>query len=137
MLAFLLQAQARSPESELTSVNNEIFDYVRLVVVLLAVVALAFFALRFVLPRMKGLQRMSSGPIRIAARFTLEPGKTLYVVNAGPEYFLVGTSESGIHYLTALNPEGMEAALEQVKQPGGEADFAKVLKAFRRPHGSP
>jgi flagellar biogenesis protein FliO len=136
MLAFWL-AQARITESDVSSVNNEIFDYLKMIVVLAGILVLAFLVLRFWLPRMTGLQGLSSGPIRIAARFPLEPRKNLYIVETASEYFLVGTSESGIHFLTALNSARLEAALEQARKPKPDADFSKFVRAFRRRQGSP
>lgn len=136
MLAFWL-AQARITENEISSVNNEIFDYLKMIVVLAGILVLAFLIIRFWLPKFVGLKGLSSGPIRIAARFSLEPRKNLYIVEAASEYFLVGTSEDGIHFLTALNSERSEAALEQAAKPKQEAEFSKFVRAFRRPQDSP
>jgi flagellar biogenesis protein FliO len=131
MAAFWL-VQVANPAREIGSASSELFDYLKLILVLGAILALAFVGLRFWLPRASGLRQLSSGPIRIEARYPLEPRKNLYIVRAGSNYFLVGTSESGIHYLTALDAERVEPALAAEDKTKAEPEFARMIRAFRR-----
>jgi flagellar biogenesis protein FliO len=124
-------AQAGSPASEISSISSEAFAYLKLVVSLVVIIVLIVVVLRFWLPRMTGFRNLSSGPIRVAAHFPLEPRKNLYIIQTGDEYFLVGTSESGVHYLTTLNPERIHAALSNNEAPP-DPRFSSLIDAFRR-----
>ena len=130
---YLLQ----TPADQVSSLNRQVMDYLQLILVLGAVLLLAYLTLRFWLPRMAGLPRASSGPIQVVARLGLEPRKSLYVIKTGAEFFLIGTSESEIHYLTGLDPAGIEPLLAQApekRQTGSE--FLKVLKGLRNRGGA-
>ena len=130
----ILLLQSAAPADEIGSLNSEPLQYVKLIAVLALVLLLAYAIIRHVLPRMAGARRISSGAIRVAAQFPLEPRKNLYVIRVGDDYYLVGTSETGLHYLTALAPERIEAALQADAPPGRE--FPALLHAFRRSKGS-
>jgi flagellar protein FliO/FliZ len=123
--------QAVNPAREIGSISSELYDYFKLILVLAAILVVAAVGLRWWLPRMAGVRSLSSGPIRIAARYPLEPRKNLYIVRAGSDYFLVGTSESGVHYLSALDTGRTESALAQ-EPPVAEPEFSRMLKVFRR-----
>ena len=129
MIAFWLQAA--NPAQEIGSINSELFAYFKLLLVLGLILVLVFVGLRYGLPRMSGLRQLSSGPIRVIARYPLEPRKTLYIVRTGGGYYLVGTSESGIHFLTALDSGSVEAALPE-EPATTESDFGGFVKALRR-----
>jgi flagellar biogenesis protein FliO len=130
MTAAILLLQAARPVDEIGSLNSEPLQYVKLIVVLAVVLGLAYLVIHSVLPRIAGTQRLSSGAIRVAARLPLEPRKNLYVIRVGDDYYLVGTSESGLHYLTALAPDRIEPALHA--DAPAEREFATLFQAFRR-----
>jgi flagellar biogenesis protein FliO len=94
------------------------------------ILAVTFVIVHVALPRMPSIRRLSSGVIRVSARLPLEPKKNLYVVRVGADYYLVGASESGLHYLTALDKDRIEAALEAETPP--EREFSTLMQAFRR-----
>lgn len=122
--------QAASPIDEIGSGNSELLHYVKVVVALAFIVALAFVVLQVALPKLTGARRLASGAIQVAARYPLEPKKNLYVIRVGPDYFLVGTTESRMHYLTALDAGHIELALET--EASAERDFPAFIKNFRR-----
>ena len=126
-----LLLQTAGPAEEIASMNVEILDYVKLLLVLGGVLLLAYVSLRFWLPKFSGLRAAPSGPIQVVGRLALEPKKTLFVVKTGPDFFLIGTSESEIHYLTALDAEALAAqAAAPPAAPG--TDFRQLLGKFRR-----
>ena len=129
-------AQARNPASEISSINSEVFAYLKVIVSLAVILVLVVVLLRFWLPRMTGLRNLSSGPIRVAAHYPLEPRKSLYIIQAADEYFLVGTSESGVHYLTTLDSDRTGAALSQQADVSTDRQFNGLMKAFMRPRRS-
>ncbi len=79
------------------------WDYAKILLVLGAMVAAAWAFLRYAGPRLSGF-RQTGGPIRVLARYPLEPRKTLYVVRVGEETLLLGTSENSVALLKALDP---------------------------------
>ena len=135
-MAALWLAQAASPIGEIGSPSSELFDYLKLLAILGIILVLAYVALRVWLPRLGAMRKFASGPIQVAARLTLEPRKSLYIVRAGGEYFLVGTSETGMHYLTRLDPGRAEETIGET-EPVSEREFASLISAFKRPKRSP
>jgi flagellar protein FliO/FliZ len=135
MTAGLWLLQANDPAKELGAINSGILDYLKLLLVLGFILALAFITLRMVLPRITGSRALGPGAIQVAARYPLEPKKNLYVIRVGEDYFLVGTTESGMHYLTTLDPGHIEPALTKTDAPP-KREFATLMQAFRRSRGS-
>jgi flagellar biogenesis protein FliO len=133
MIAPILLLQAGGDGYQIGSARTELFLYLKLMVVLGVIIAAAFMLVHFALPRLAAGRTPGACAIRVAARLTLEPKKTLYVVRVGAEYFLVGASESGMQYLTTLDPERIEAALKAGAPP--EREFPAVMQAFRRRKG--
>jgi flagellar protein FliO/FliZ len=121
------------PPGELTLVETGWMDYVRLLFVLGAVLLLAWAAVRLLAPRVSGMRQVSAGPMRVVARMPLEPRKNLYIVKAGASYYLLGTSESGVHHLASLDPEAVGP--EPEKPPGPENEFARLLRGLRSSGG--
>jgi hypothetical protein len=123
-------AQAGGVGNDFGWAGSPVLDYLKLMAILAVVLAAAFAGLRLWLPKIAGMRRISNGPIRVAARMTLEPGKNLYIIEAAGGAFLVGTSNSGVHFLTPLDAEHVEAAAESAPATGLE--FAGLINAFKR-----
>lgn len=133
MKTILLLSQIADPAQQVGALNTQILDYLKLLLVLAAVLILAYVATLFWIPRMMGFKRLAGGPIRVVARYPLEPRKALYIIKAGGDFFLVGTSEGDIHYLTRLDSQSLEAYLqEQSAQPRQEGDFSRLLRGLKR-----
>ena len=131
-LAGLLQAV--SPADELGSVTGQALQIVRVLFILAAVVLLAYVAVRHWLPRLTGIKNLGAGPIKVLTRTPLEPKKTLYLLQIGPEVLLVGTSEDQIHFLKSLDPE-TAATLVKSLATESSADpkpFQSVLQGLRK-----
>jgi len=120
-----------TPSQEMTSLTSYTYDYLKLIVVFGLVLVLVILVLRVWLPRMTGVRQLSSGPIRIIARYPLEPRKNLYVVQTAGNYFLVATSDSGVHYLTTLDASALESSLT-VETPAPPLDFSKLMHSLKR-----
>lgn len=84
-------------------------EYVRLMLVLCGILALAVVTIRWWLPKLTMWNKSASGPIEICARLPLEPRRTLYIVKAANAYILLGSSEAGLQNLAALNAEECSA----------------------------
>lgn len=124
--------QAATPTEEIAALHTDIYAYFKLIVIFGLVLVLVFFVLRIWLPRLTGVRRLASGPIKVIARYPLEPRKNLYIVLAAGSYFLIGTSETGVHYLTPLEASAIEASLPE-QEPVKGVDFAKLMQSFKRP----
>lgn len=123
--------QAVSPSREGTSLTSYTYDYLKLILIFGLILILVILVLRVWLPRMTGVRQLSSGPIRIVARYPLEPRKNLYVVQAAGNYFLVATSDSGVHYLTTLDASALESSLT-LETPAPPLDFSKLMHSLKR-----
>src|SRR5215471_20800103 len=134
MTAGLWLLLANTTAGEIGAVNIGMQDYLKLVLVLGLILALAFIVLRVGLPGITGVRKLPPGAIQVAAQYPLEPKKNLYVIRVGEEYFLLGTTESGMHYLTTLDQNPIEAAAAQAATPP-QTKFAKLIPAFRRSAG--
>jgi len=119
---------AESPADQLSSINTQVLQYAEVLLALAGVLVLAYVVLRVGLPRMFGMRTSSGGPVQVLARYPLEPKKMLYLVKAGAQVFLVGTSESQVAYLTAIAPENAAEMLELArKEEPPRADFRHFL----------
>ena len=117
--------------------QNLLADYLKLMLVLAGIVALAYATLRFWLPKLSGFQGQPKGPgqlpIQVVARLPLEPRKNLYIIKAGAEYLLVGTAENSVHMISALQPEALDGyAAAAAKQDGAGSEFLTVLRRLKR-----
>jgi flagellar biogenesis protein FliO len=101
--------------------------------ILAGVLLLAYVLLRLGLPRMFGMPGSGTGPIQIVARQSLEPRKTLYLVNVGSQVFLLGTADNQVQYLTVIDEENASAVLSMPKrEPVRAKDFRHVLSWFQK-----
>ena len=135
MTAGLWLLQADDPAREIGAIGSSGMEYLKLVLVLTLILVLAFVVLRLGLPRVAGVRQVAAGAIQVAARYPLEPKKNLYVIRVGEDYFLVGTTESAMQYLTALESSRIEPALAKADAVP-QREFGAWMQAFRRSKGS-
>ena len=124
---YAVPSPAESPADQLSPINTQIVQYAEVLLALAGVLVLAYVVLKVGLPRMFGMRVSSGGPIQVLARYPLEPKKMLYLVKAGSQIFLVGTSESQVAYLTAIAPEN---AAEMMSTARKEEPPAKEFRHF-------
>lgn len=106
-------------------------DYLRLMLVLGGVLIVAFFTLRFWLPKLASVNRNTSGPIQVITRFSLEPNKSLYVLAVGRSKILVASSEAGVQLIKPLTGDEFEEALNNKKEPQNENTFERFLQSMK------
>ena len=125
--------QTAIPSGDMGWVADEFTSLLRLVLVLAGILILAFFVLRFAIPRFFGVHNFRAGPITVVAQYALEPRKNLYIVQVGTEFFLVGTSETNVQFLTSLDSGKVESALAQsnLKTPE-RSEFGRLLRGLKR-----
>lgn len=79
------------------------------VLALAAVCLLAYVVLRFGLKRLYGVGRGSdSNLLRVVERLPLDPRRALYLVEVAGRYVLLGTSETGVTFLTEVESETVD-----------------------------
>jgi flagellar biogenesis protein FliO len=131
VIAALWLLQANDPVKDVGRVGSSgLMEYLKLLMVLGLILALAFFVLRVGLPRIRGFQRPVTGAIQVAAEYPLESNKHLYVIRIGRAHMLLGTTDSAMHFLTALEAADIESAMAEADPPHRE--FAGLMQAFRR-----
>jgi flagellar biogenesis protein FliO len=127
-----------SPADPLSSMNTPIIQYFEVLLALGGVLALAYATLKVGLPRILGMRTPGTGPIKVVARYTLEPRKTLYLVQAGSQVFLLGTSHNQVQHLTALTDENAaEILLPTSNEEPPRKDFRSLLNRFQGIRESP
>jgi flagellar biogenesis protein FliO len=125
------------PVDQLVAMNSQIVQYIAVLLALVGVLVLAYVTLKVGLPRIFGMHTSGTGPIRVLARYPLEPKKTLYLVETGSQVFLLASSESGVTYLTPV--EAVNAAemfdVKPAAQPPHK-EFRRLLAWFQRSNQS-
>lgn len=66
------------------------------------------------------------GPLRVVARCSLEPRRSIYVVEAGSRRLLIGCAEGGVSLLTELEP-GSDPITNPVAAVAQRRSFREVL----------
>jgi flagellar protein FliO/FliZ len=100
---------------------------------------LAYFSLKWVSRRGVG---HPSGPIRVIARVSPEPKRSLFLVETAGRCFLVGASDGGMNLLAEVDPKALHqeqaAARPGFPRPAG-GRFAEILsRVLARPRvGTP
>jgi flagellar biogenesis protein FliO len=104
---------------------------VEMLLVLVGVCLIAWVALRLLGRRRDALALGGGqGPLRVVARLSLEPRRTLYVIDAVGRYFLVGASDQGMATLAELDREAVERTFAQA--PPGPSLWSSLIGGARR-----
>jgi flagellar biogenesis protein FliO len=132
-MTILCLEPASSVSDQLGSINSQIVQYIEVLCGLGGVLVLAYLTLRVGLPWFFGTRNRANGPIEVLARYALEPRKSLYLVKAGSQVFLIGTAENQVEYLTAVNDENAAEIVRSVSQTDPpHKDFKQLLSRFQR-----
>jgi flagellar biogenesis protein FliO len=128
---------ANGPVDQLVAINSQIVQYVAVLLALAGVLVLAYVTLKIGLPRIFGMTPSAHGPMRVLARFPLEPRKTLYLMEMGSQVFLLASSDNNVTYLTAVDPENVAQIIanERARTPARK-EFRQLLTWLQRSEGS-
>ncbi len=110
--------------------SSPTLQYIEVLIALAGILLLAYATLKLGLPRLLGMHVPSRGPIKIVARYPLEPRKTLYLVQAGSQLLLLGSSENRVQYLTTLTDENAAGILQSAQEERPRKDFRALLNRF-------
>ncbi|MGC4122562.1 MAG: flagellar biosynthetic protein FliO [Myxococcales bacterium] len=86
---------------------------VRMVLVLGLVLALVYVSLNWGLRKLMKISPTRHAVVKVHERIPLEAKKTVYLVEAGDEFMLLGAGESEVSFLTRLDAERMRAVLAE------------------------
>lgn len=80
--------------------------FVKMLLFLIIVCVLAILFLKYVVPRTGFLKGVQKGKyFNVLGRYQLEPRKSLYVVEVGGRYLVIGSADHGINLITELTEE--------------------------------
>jgi flagellar protein FliO/FliZ len=103
---------------------------------LLLVIALIYGTLRF-LPRIVGMP-VESQLMKVVARYSLEPQKSLYIVEVAGKHLLLGVTQEKIALISELDTNAIQGTLEaatlvnEVKPSIGSTAMKEFSKYLRR-----
>ena len=104
---------------------------VKMLASLVVVCALAFFLLKKLLPRISGTRRGADALVHILERYPLEPRKSLYVIQIGDDYHLIGASEQNVSYLCPLSAKDVQSWRDRPMPKTGRS-FQDVLQSLKQ-----
>lgn len=80
--------------------------FLRMMLVLGIVIIAAILILKFVVPKIGLAKHFQHGKIfSVIGRYVLEPKRSLYLVNVGKRYLVIGVSENAINLVTEISEE--------------------------------
>ena len=124
---------ANGPVDQLVAINSQIVQYIAVLLALAGVLVLAYVTLKIGLPRLFGMSPPANAPMRVLARFPLEPRKTLYLMEMGSQVFLLASSDNNVTYLTAVDPENVTQIIaNERKGTPARKEFRQILAWFQR-----
>ncbi len=104
MLSILLQIET-VPATGSNAVDFT-WLFIKMLLVLGIVSVFAVLMLKYVTPRVGLLKRFQNDKyFRVLGRYMLEPRKSLFMVETGGRYLVIGTSDHGISLITELSKE--------------------------------
>ena len=104
MFVLLAQVDTVSPTGD--AAIDFTWLFIKMLLVLGIVSVGAVLVLKYAVPRIGAMKRFQQGKcFSVLARYTLEPGKSLYLVNVGKRYLVLGAADHGISLLGEVTEE--------------------------------
>ena len=100
--------------------------------VLALIVALIYLTLNVGARRLLNLNPSAQALVKVVERVPVDAKRTLFVLEAGGEYLLVGSTEQSMSLLSKLPQEAVEAALKQrqARRQAAPGTFLAKLQAL-------
>lgn len=90
--------------------------FLKMLLILGIVTVFAILVLKYAVPHMGVMRRFQRGNyFRVLGRYLLEPRRSLYLIEVGKRYLVIGVSDHGINLVTELSEK---EALEGMKDEG-------------------
>jgi flagellar biosynthetic protein FliO len=95
---------------------------------LTVVLVLAYWSIRYLLPRMQGNAKSNAGAMTVIGRLPLGIRSTLCLVQVGERCFLIGVTPGGMEFLAEVPADEIPALGPEMMPP---PDFAEILAKSR------
>jgi flagellar biosynthetic protein FliO len=106
MIAILLTSAIAIEEATPEGAVDFTWLFIKMLLVLVIVCVSAIIFLKYVLPQLGIARGGHKGRFfKVHGRYQLEPRKSLYVVEVGGRYLVIGCADHGIKLITELSPE--------------------------------
>ncbi len=104
-LLTILAAVPTEPATAATAVDFT-WLFIKMLLVLAIVSIFAVLILKYAVPHFGLLKPFQKGQyFKVMGRYVLEPRKSLYLVNIGKRYLVIGTADHGINLITEISKE--------------------------------
>ena len=126
-----LDVRADSPEAQSLAMDEGpslLGTLLRMVFGLAFIIVLIFFTLNYGARKLFNLGPVDGSLVRVLERVPLEPKKSVYVVQVGDEYLLLGVGEREISLISKLDPVQTAAAIARRKEVAPGKPFWERLK---------
>ena len=108
MLLVLLQQVPTTPATGETAADFT-WLFIKMLLVLGIVTVLAILILKYAVTHIGMFKRFQRGKyFRVLGRYVLEPRKSLYLVQVGGRYLVIGVADHGINLITEISEEQAE-----------------------------
>jgi len=86
--------------------------FIKVLLAMILVLALAFMAIKYLLPGSPWIKKFQNSPIKVIAQTLLENRKSLYLIEVAGKVVLVGTSDQSIAALAQFEKEAFDTQLK-------------------------
>ena len=108
MILVLLQQVPTAPATGETAVDFT-WLFIKMLLVLGIVTVLAILILKYAVPHIGMVKRFQRGKyFRVRGRYVLEPRRSLYLIEVGGRYLVIGVADHGINLITEISAEEAE-----------------------------
>lgn len=115
-MAHILLLLGQVPTEPATAASAVDFSwlFIKMLLVLAIVSIIAVLLLKYAVPRIGPLKAFQKSKyFSVLGRFVLEPKRSLYLVNVGKRYLVIGVSDSAINLITEISKEEAEGGAVQ------------------------
>ena len=107
-ISAIISAVTTEPATSATAVDFT-WLFIKMLLVLAIVSITAILILKYVVPRIGILKPFQKGQyFKVLGRYVLEPKKSLYLVNVGKRYLVIGVADHAINLVTEITKEEAE-----------------------------
>jgi flagellar biogenesis protein FliO len=107
-MIFFLLAQVQTSSNPFDDANTSLgWLFVKTLIAMVIVIALAFICIRYLLPRLQMAKQRGKSRIQIIERIGLEPRKALYIIKVGNKAAVVGSSDHNLSKLIDLDADDL------------------------------
>ncbi|MCW3488735.1 flagellar biosynthetic protein FliO [Dethiobacter alkaliphilus] len=99
-------------------------EAVKMMLALAVVIFLAWWSIRYLLPRLQTLTPARTGAMTVIERVSLGMRTSLCLVKVGERYFLIGVTPASMEYLAEVSEDDLP---ESGTEPPDPPDFAEIL----------